>query len=161
MTGSWPKPLSSQEEPVVQAPHLSVQLSPPHAQMNREVAGRPWRGPGGDTHHTGTGSTACSLPPSPRTCRQPSACRCRSWQRQLPPTPPGTCTPARYCRMLHSAEGSCKARTQGWHSHGSRSAQSPGKGHPCLQSSGNQPCPVEDFPQSISPSTPRVIAFHR
>lgn len=79
--------------------------------------GSPWRAPGarGGTHHTGTGSTGCSPPPSPRTCQQPSACRCRSWQTRPPPTPPGTCTPARYCRRLHSAEGSCKASTKGWH----------------------------------------------
>lgn len=39
MTESQPKPLSFQEEPVAQAPNLSVQVTPrPHAQMSREVA---------------------------------------------------------------------------------------------------------------------------
>lgn len=67
------------------------------------------------TYHTRTGSTVCSLPPFPHTCLQLSACHCRSSQIQLPPTPPGTCTPAHYCKMLHSVMGSCKPRRKRGH----------------------------------------------
>ena len=67
------------------------------------------------TYHIRTGSTVCSLPPFPHTCPQPSACHCRSSQIQLHLTPPGTCTPARYCKMLHSVMGSCKPRRKRWH----------------------------------------------
>lgn len=106
--------------------------------------GSPWHAPGlgAGTHHTGTGSTACSLPPSPRTCPRPSACRCRSWQRRPPPTPPGTCTPARCCRMLHNAKGSCKARTKGWH----LAPTAQGVLTEPRERTGNQPCPAAGFP---------------
>lgn len=58
------------------------------------------------TYRKETGSTGCSLPPSPRTCRRQSACHCTSWQTRRLPTPPKTYTPGRCCRRQRNAAGS-------------------------------------------------------
>lgn len=116
VTRSWLKPLSFQEnlkawghQPKYAAHHFSPRSVPksgrwvPSTFQNSVII----------TYHIGTGSTVCSLLPFPHICLQPSACHCRSLQIQLHLTPPRTCTPAHYYKMLHSVMGSCKPRR--WH----------------------------------------------
>lgn len=114
VTRSWIKPLSFQEAPEARAYNLSMQLTTPHTKSAHWVPSM-LQNSAVITYRIRTGSTGCSLLPFPHTCPQLSACHCRSWQTQLHLTPPGTCTPARYCMMLHSVMGSCKPRRKRWH----------------------------------------------
>lgn len=114
------------------------------------------------TYRIRTGSTACSLPPFPHTCLQPSACHYKSSQIQLHLTPPGTCTPARYCKMLHSVMGSCKPRRKRWHYFYclQQCLQTP-RGKPLLCATSSNPyCIAEGFPpEALNPGCQEQLLF--
>lgn len=143
MTGSRPKPLSFQEEPVAQAPNLSVQLTPLHAQMSREVAGSPWCGPGVTLTIQELGALRVAFLHLLALVRSRLHVAVGHGKDGCPRL-------HQELAHLHVIAGCCtvqggparQGQRMALHSHGSRSAQSPGsKRRPCLQELGQSALP--------------------